>query len=150
MRCCLAVLALAACSSPVTPEDVHRVHVEEDGSALSVAQQFDTEGALVETVMVYSRGTETRELRVSGALLTDGGTTESGQSVRERLETIEPRLLARLVLAEPRFDIAVLAADALLSLDNASRDRASTIFVQSGEPEDLPLCAHLDACEPRS
>jgi hypothetical protein len=145
---CLLFTALTACTEPAQLEDAQQVRVEEDGASLTIAQRFDDEGSLLETVVTYERGADSRVLRVEGALLTEDGATDAGASVRTRLSGLDPRLIARLVLAEPRFDIAVLAADALLSLDSEGGAHAVRVFAhERGTSAELPLCAHLSACE---
>ena len=147
-----ACASLVACGDPArSVPDVEEVFVDHGEQSLELTQRFD-EGVLRETVITHRDGANERALRVNGELLDGTGTTPSGARVRRFFSTLEPSLLARLPGAQLRYDLAVLAADALLELDAAGQAEAARTL--SGGGPATSLCALLGACadadEPRT
>ncbi|MBZ0116405.1 MAG: hypothetical protein K8H88_05415 [Sandaracinaceae bacterium] len=140
---------LAGCDERAAPDDHQGVCAQDRGARLSARQVIDPRGRLIETVLRVERAGEVTELRVRGELLTGQGATVEGAAVRTWLAGQGPRLLARFALAQPRFDLAVLTADALLALDDDSQERATEVFERAGVAP-ASLCAHLAACEGRA
>lgn len=139
-------LAASCGDSSAAPADVEQMYVDHGRESLELTQRFDGDGELVETVVMHRRGDGERVVRALGPLVTSEGATEGGARLRGFLNTLQPSLLARLHGAGLRYDLAVLAADALLALDEADQRQAARELAEDPQPDE-PLCALLGACD---
>lgn len=151
----LVVTALAALVGSCgderpAPADVEQMYVDHGEQSLQLTQRFDDQGELVETVVMHRADGGERVTRALGPLMTAEGATDGGQRLRRFFTTLDPSLLARLHEAGLRYDLAVLAADALLALDEAGQRQAARELtgdgVGGGADEPAELCVLLGAC----
>jgi len=138
-------LAVASCGeSGRESADVEQFYVDHGEETLELTQRFDAEGELVETTLMHRTAADERVVRALGPLVTAEGPTDGGDRVRRFLTTMDPALLARLHRAGLRWDLAVLAADAMLALDPEDQ-RAAARQLGDGSAE-ADLCLLLGAC----
>lgn len=136
--CPMLLLGCADADAPL--EDIERVSVDLGDASVELAQRFVHDELVETTVTVREHGHE-RSLTVAGELLDGEGATDEGARLRRFLTSTSPSLLARLHEADVRWDIAVLNADAMLSLDEDGQREAGRALSSEGT-----LCVQLGTC----
>ena len=134
---------------PGPGQDTSVLEVEAHQSSLRITQHFDARGFLATTtVRATDRHADVTRVEVAGELLSvDGSTSEAGEALMNALADTDPSLLARAHLASPRFDIATLIAETLMTREardgtQALRELAPT----TGIDANAALCEHLGTC----